>query len=263
MGVYAQAYQLRPASIPSLIDYTDGHGFSQALGVKYRNGRAYRGSDQSVSEVTLDGAAQWRRGRHLFFIENYDLNGIELGWRSFIQPSWLMQSGVRHETVLPSSRTTQGNINEFPHRGSQVFGFFELRRSLNAQWGSWVTGRISGGPSDFGVRAELALGQQFLQRVNGVAAEIELYATFGDEKQMNNYFGISQSDANASALAQIYLKGGYRSSGINAIFRRTLFNNIQGIVTGRLEYYSGEVDKSPLVRDDVITTVDASLLYQF
>ncbi len=263
MGTYAQEYLHNPASIPSLMDYTSGNGFAQALGVKFKYGPAYRGSDQFVLEATLDGAAQWRKRSHLFFIENYDLNGIELGWRNFVRPTWLVQSGVRHETVLPSSRTMDGDIDDFPHHGSQVFGFFELRRSLDAQWRSWVTGRISGGPSDFGLRAELAVGHQFFRYVNGAAAEIELFSTFGDEEQINNYFGITQSDAIASGLAQISLEGGHRSSGIKAIFLKTLISNIQGVVTGRVEYYSSEVNKSSLVKDVLVATFDASVLFRF
>lgn len=263
MGSYGQEYPHRYASIPSLIDYTSGNGFSQALGMKFKYGGVYRGSEHTVLEATLDGAAQWRNGRHLFFAENYDLNGIELGWRNFIRPTWLVQAGVRHETVLPSSRTTDAGINDFPHRGSQVFGFFELRRSLNPQWSSWVTGRISGGPSDFGFRGELAIGHQFFQNVHGSAAEIELFSTFGDKEQVNNYFGITQSDAIASGLAQIDFEGGYRSSGINALYRHTLFDKIQGVVTSGLEYYSSEINDSALVKDGAVATFSASLLYLF
>ena len=199
----------------------------------------------------------------VFFIENYDLNGVELGWRNFIRPSWLVQSGVRHETVLPSSRTADAGINEFPHRGSQVFGFFELRRSLNPQWDSWLTGRISGGPSDFGFRGELAIGHQFFRNVNGSAAEIELYTTFSDKEQLNNYFGITQSDAIAFGLAQIDLEGVYRSSGINALYRHTFLSKVHGIVTGRLEYYSSGVKKSALVNGGAEASIETSLLYLF
>jgi len=263
MGAYGQEHLYGNASMPSLFDYTSGNGFSQALGLKFKYGTVYRGSDESVLEATLDGAAQWRKGRHLFFVENYDLNGIELGWRNFIRPSWLIQSGVRHETVLPSSRTTEAGISEFPHRGSQIFGFVELRRSLNPQWDSWVSGRISGGPSDFGIRGELAIGRQFFQNVNGSAAELELFSTFGDENQLNNYYGITQTDAATSGLAQIDLEGGYRSSGINALYRHRFYNRVQGVVTGRLEYYSSEVNKSELVNDGAAAAIDASLLFLF
>ena len=68
MGAYGQEYLHSYASIPSLFDYTRGNGFSQALGVKFKYGSTYQGSDHSVLEATLDGAAQWRKGRHLFFL---------------------------------------------------------------------------------------------------------------------------------------------------------------------------------------------------
>ena len=217
---YGKELLLSKASIPSLIDYTRGDGLVQALGVKFKHGAAYRGSDQYFLVATLDGAAQWRRRRNLFFIENYDLNGIELGWRSFIRPTWLMQSGLRHETILPSSKTKQGKLNDFPHRGSQVFGFVEFRRAINSEWRNWMIGRFSGGPSDFGLRAEISYGQQFFQRSYGSRMAIEIFLTFGDREQINNYFGISQSDAIASGFDPVNLDGGYRSSGIHAIYRK-------------------------------------------
>jgi outer membrane protein len=262
-GAYSSELQRNNASIPSLIDYTTGDGFVQAVGVKFKYESAYRGSDQYVLEATLDGAAHWRHGHNLFFIENYDLNGVELGWRNFIGATWLIQSGLRHETVLPSSKTKHGDINNFPHRGSQVFGFFEVRRALDVQWRNWATGRFSGGPNDFGLRAEISISHQFFLHAYGSAAEVEVFTTFGDEEQINNYFGISQSDANTSGLAQIDLNGGYRSSGINAMFRKTMFKNIQFTVEARLEYYSNEVQNSSLVRDTSEASMSTSLIYRF
>lgn len=262
-GAYSQELQLNNASIPSLIDYTSGDGFVQAVGVKFKYKSAYRGSDQYVLEATLDGAIQWRHGGNLFFIENFDLNGIEFGWRNFVRPKWLLQSGVRHETVLPSSKIKQGNINDFPHRGSQVFGFFEVRRALDNRWRNWIDGRISGGPSDFGLRAEISIGHQFPLHAYGSSAEVELFSTFGNKEQINNYFGVSQSDAGASGLAQNDLDGGYRSSGINAMYRKTLIRNIQFIVEGRFEYYSNEIENSSLVRDSSEASISTSLIYRF
>lgn len=260
---YGKELLLSRAAIPSLIDYTRGDGLVQALGVKFKYGSAYRGSDQYVLEATLDGAVQWRKHRNVFFIENYDLNGIEFGWRRFIRPTWLMQSGIRHETVLPSSKSKQGKLNDFPHRGSQVFGFVEFRRAIDSEWHNWLTGRFSGGPSDFGMRAEISYGQQFLQRPDDSRMEMEIFLTFGDREQINNYFGISQSDAVASGFEPINLDGGYRSSGIRAMYRKSLTRSVEVIVKGRMEFYSNEVQKSSLVKDASEASVDTSLIYRF
>jgi len=260
---YGKELQLHSASIPSLFDYTRGDGLVQALGVKFKYVSAYRGSDQYGLEATLDGAVQWRIHANLFFIENFDLNGIELGWRSYVRPKWLIQTGFRHETVLPSSKTRQGGLNGFPHRGSHVFGFFEFRQAFDDEWRNWVTGRVSGGPSDFGIRSEISYGHQFVLQSYGSAAEIELFLTFGDKEQVNNYFGISRSDAIASGLTQISLDGGYRSSGLNIFYRKALTNAVQITVNGHWEYYSSEIKNSSLVKDASEASVDASLVYRF
>lgn len=260
---YGKELQLQNPSIPSLFDYTTGDGLVQALGVKFKYVNAYRGSDQYGLEATLDGAIQWRSRSNLFFIENFNLNGIELGWRNYVQPKWLMQSGFRHETVLPSSKTKQGGLNEFPHRGSHVFGFFEFRQAIDDKWRHWATGRISGGPSDFGIRAEISYGHQFFLQSYGSAAEVELFLSFGDKEQINSYFGISEPDAIASGLTQIKMEGGFRSSGINIIYRKSVLKDIQIVVSGRLEYYSNEIKNSSLVNDASDASADASLIYRF
>lgn len=260
---YARELQLHRPSIPSIIEYTSGDGLVQALGVKIKSASAYRGSDHYGLEVTLDGAVQWRRNNSLFFVENFNLNGIELGWRDFVRPKWLIQTGVRHETVLPSSKTIQGGLNDFPHRGSQVFGFFEFRQAMDNDWHNWVTGRLSGGPSDFGIRAEISYGHQFALQSYGSAAEIELFLTFGDREQINNYFGISQSDAIASGLPQITLDGGYRSTGLNIFYRKNLTKIVQVVVGGHLEYYSDKIKNSSLVKDASDVSTDVSLIYRF
>jgi hypothetical protein len=260
---YGKELQLQNPSIPSLFDYTTGDGLVQALGVKFKYVNAYRGSDQYGLEATLDGAIQWRSRSNLFFIENFNLNGIELGWRNYVQPKWLMQSGFRHETVLPSSKTKQGGLNEFPHRGSHVFGFFEFRQAIDDKWRHWATGRISGGPSDFGIRAEISYGHQFFLQSYGSAAEVELFLSFGDKEQINSYFGISEPDAIASGLTQIKMEGGFRSSGINIIYRKSVLKDIQIVVSGRLEYYSNEIKNSSLVNDASEASADASLIYRF
>lgn len=260
---YGQALQFHRTSIPGIVDYTTGDGFVQALGVKSRYVSAYRGSDDYGFELALEGAIQWRRRSNVFFIENLDLNGIELGWRRLVQPRWFVQSGFKHETVLPSSKTRQGGLDEFPHRGSHVFGFFEFRRSFDDQWRDWVSGRISAGPSDFGVRAEIAYGHQLTLRSHGSTAEIELFLTFGDKEQVNNYFGISETDAIASGLSPIDLDGGYRSSGIDVTYRIPVFRDVLLIVGGHLEYYSSEIRDSSLVNDASETSADASLIYRF
>jgi hypothetical protein len=260
---YGKELQLQNPFIPSLFDYTTGDGLVQALGVKFKYVNAYRGSDQYGLEATLDGAIQWRSRSNLFFIENFNLNGIELGWRNYVKPKWLMQSGFRHETVLPSSKTKQGGLNEFPHRGSHVFGFFEFRQAIDDEWRHWATGRISGGPSDFGIRAEISYAHQFFLQSYGSAAEVELFLSFGDKEQINSYFGISEPDAIASGLTQIKMEGGFRSSGINIIYRKSVLEDIQIVVGGRLEYYSNEIKNSSLVNDASEASADASLIYRF
>ncbi|ASJ73256.1 MipA/OmpV family protein [Granulosicoccus antarcticus] len=74
----------------------------------------------------------------------------------------------------------------------------------------------------------------------GSGAEIEVFSTFGDEEQIDSYFGVSQSDSIASGLPPTSFDGGYRSSGFKATYRKALNRNFQFIVKGQVEVYSRE-----------------------
>jgi outer membrane scaffolding protein for murein synthesis (MipA/OmpV family) len=59
------------------------------------------------------------------------------------------------------------------------------------------------------------------------------------------------------------LDAGYRSSGLRVVDRRFVNNHIQ-IVSGlEFEYYSDEVQDSPIAREDFALEVELATLYQF
>jgi len=263
LNVLAEENSLPLVPLPSVIDYTKGDGWAGAIGLKLESLAVYSGSDHYVLELKPEGAIQWRKGNHLIFWEGLDLNSTEFGWRGLILDIWLMQAGIRHETVLPASRTEKANIDNFPHRGSHIIGFIEAKRSIDDDWENWASGRISAGPSNFGLLAEISAGHNFIRRLDNMEAELVIFSTFGSKDNINNYFGISESDSNASGLEQVNLDGGYRSTGLKLICRKHILTNIQIVAKAGVEFYNNNFRKSYIVRDTSETSSELAVVWKF
>ena len=156
------------------------------------------------------------------FWEGFDLNYTELGWRGLLKGSWLLESGIRHEIVIPSSASEKADIDNLPHRGSHVLGFIHTKHALGAGWKNWAAARVSGGPSSYGWLAEFSAGHHFGKQHDNTGTELLVFTSFGSDKNINNYFAVSQTDANASGLNEAELDGGYRSSGFKIIYRKNI-----------------------------------------
>jgi outer membrane scaffolding protein for murein synthesis (MipA/OmpV family) len=80
---------------------------------------------------------------------------------------------------------------------------------------------------------------------------------------MNNFFGVSDTDAALSGLESIDLEGGYRSTGLSLIYRENISENMQVVASTGVESYSRDIDKSELVTDALETNSELSLLWMF
>lgn len=250
-------------SLPSVVDYTNGNGWAGGIGAQIEFAAEFNGSDHSVLSLKPEGAVQWRSGDHMLFWEGFDLNHTELGWRGLMQNKWLIESGVRHEIVIPSSYSRRAGINDLPHRGSHILGFFDAKHSLGSGWKNWVSGRLQAGSGQYGWQAKISAGHTFLGGPASNGAEVILFSTFGSEDNINNYFGVSEFDSAVSGLQEINLKGGYRSSGLNIIYRKNVSEHIQITAKAGIELYSSEIKKSELVGNASETSAGLSVTWIF
>ncbi len=262
ISAFAQGKGQPLVPLASIADHTHGDGWARAVGLKMESLSVYDGAEEYVLEIKPDVAIQWRSGENILFLEWADIDGLELGWRGLIQNNWFMQVGARHETVLPTGDTQAANINGFPHRGSHVIGFFESRHSLTGDWRNWVLARLSAGPASFGYRGLMALGHRFGERINGTGVDVSIYSSIADKKNLNNYFGVTESDALASGLESSDLSGGYRSTGLNVIYRKNLVRTMQVSAQAGVEIYSDNIKQSSIVSDSPETKASISILWR-
>ena len=256
--VHAQEEKLPLVPLPSILDITRGTGWGIAIGASVEYETAYDGSDEYEIEVDPAGAIQWRKNNNLFFWE-----GMELGWRSRIQNSWLTQLGIRYESGLEPDDSEDGHLDGIEERDSHIVGFAEFRRSLDDDWKNWIGARTMAGESDFGILGVLAAGHRFGSRMDGTGTEIFIFSTFGTSDFINKDFGVTEADAIASGLTATDLDGGYRSTGVTVVDRRYITDNIHIITEAGFELYSKEIQDSPIAREDFETEVGLSVVYHF
>ena len=244
--------------LPSIFDFTKGSGFGGAIGLSVEAGNAYDGSDEYEIEVQPAAALQWRTGKNLFFWEGY-----ELGLRSLVADQLLLQGGARYEAGLEPDDSDDGRLDGIEKRDAHIVGFLEARYSIDSEWRNWLAARVMGGESDFGWLGVLAAGHRFGTARDGSGAEAYVFSTFGNSNFINKDFGVSASDAQTSGLQETDLHGGYRSTGLDALYRLYLHKNVQMIASVGIEFYSGDIGESPIARDDYETEAELTLLYTF
>lgn len=254
----AQETDLPLVPSPSVFDFTRGEGWGFALGVGLEYESAYDGSDEYELEVEPAGAIQWRTGNHLFFWE-----GIEIGWRGRLSDRSLLQLGMRYESGREEDDSDDGRLNGLEDQDNEIVAVLEGRWSLDTEWRNWIAGRIMAGDSDFGFLGVLAAGHRFGSHSDGTGTEIYLFTTFGDSDFLNRDFGVTASESLASGLEETDLSGGYRSVGITLIDRRYLTKNIHLICKAGIEYYSSDIQDSPIARQDYETEAGVSVVYHF
>ena len=120
-----------------------------------------------------------------------------------------------------------------------------------------------GGSNQYGWQTRVEAGHSFGRKLNNIGIEVILFSTFGSEDNLNNYFGVSEFDSTESGLKAINLEGGYRSSGVDIIYRESMSMNIQITAKAGIELYGREIEKSDLVGDSLETKLAVSIVWVF
>jgi outer membrane scaffolding protein for murein synthesis (MipA/OmpV family) len=244
--------------LPSVYDFTRGAGWGVALGLGVEYESAYDGSDEYEVEVEPAGAVHWRRGNHMLFWE-----GFELGWRARLAEDWLVQANGRREGGRESDDSDDGRLDGLEDQDDEIVGVIEVRRGLGEDWRAWLAGRVMAGGSDFGLLGVLAAGYRLGEQLDGTGTEAFVFSTFGDDDFVNKDFGVTAAEAVSSGLAETDLDGGYRSTGLTLLHRRYLTRNLHLALQAGLELYSGEIQGSPIAREDFEAEIGLSILYHF
>ncbi len=244
--------------LPSVMDFTRGGGWGVALGAGLEYESAYDGSDEYEFEVEPAGAVQYRTGAHLFFWE-----GFEVGWRSTLGDVWYVQAAGRYEDGREADDSDDGRLDGLEERDDEFVGVFEVRRALGQAWRNWIGARVMAGGSDFGVLGALAAGHRFGSALDGTGTEIFAFSTFGTSDFLNRDFGVTDSESITSGLPATDLSGAYRSTGVTLIDRRYLLEHVQLVSQAGIEFYSSDVQGSPIAREDYELEVGLAVLYHF
>ena len=238
--------------LPSVADYTrGGDGLGLAIGAAVEFEPSYDGSDEFEFEFQPAGAVQWRSGDHMLFWEE----GNEAGWRLRLEQMFV-QLGVRYELEREADDSERGRLDGLMESDDAVVGVLEMRRALDSEWKHWVGGRIVAG--EIGALGVLAVGKTF-----GKHAEVFTYATFADDEYNNRDFGVSLSESISSGYSQFDAGVGWRSFGLTGIYRRFISENVEIVAQGGIEFYSGDLSKSPLARKNYEPEVSLSVFYVF
>jgi outer membrane protein len=244
--------------LPFSPDFTRGSGWGVALGLGVEYETVYPGSDEYEIELDPAVAIQWRAGNHLFSWE-----GLELSWTTRQKDRWYFQVDLGLDGEREEDDSDDGRLDGLDERDDEFVGTGEVRYAFDGEWRNYVGTRISAGDSDFGTKAFIFAGHRFGSRQDGGGTEVFLYATLADSSNLNREFGVSPPEATASGLAETDLDTGYRSSGLRIVDRRFVNDHIQ-IVSGlEFEYYSGDVQDSPIAREDFGAEVELAVLYRF
>jgi MipA family protein len=253
----AQDRKATVVPLPSVDDFTrgnDGWGFGLGIGVEYES--AYEGSDEFGFEVEPAGAIQWRKGDDVFYWA-----GQALGWRGLRSGAWLLEAVVAFDEGRKESDSDDGRLNGLGDGDENAELVLQARRSLDADWRTWLIGRIAtGGSGNLGL---FGLGYRFGEKSDGTGAEINVVAVFHDGGRANTDFGINADQSTASGLNETRLSGGFRSIGVNYVYRYNLDKSWQVFGEAVYEHYSSDIQKSPIARSKYEAEVSIGFLYTF
>ena len=90
-----------------------------------------------------------------------------------------------------------------------------------------------------------------------------VFTSVASKENINNYFWVSEVDANASGLKQVNLDGGYRSSGLQLIYRKFMLSNMPLMAHASIEFYNSDFEKSEKVRDISESNTCLAVLWKF
>lgn len=253
----AQSGKAALVPLPSVDDFTrgqDGWGFGLGFGVEYES--AYEGSDEFGFEVEPAGAIQWRRGNDVFYWA-----GEALGWRGLRSGTWLLEAVVAFDEGRKESDSDEGRLNGLGDGDEEAEFVLQARRALSADWRSWLIGRVvTGGSGNLGL---FGLGYRFGDKHDGTGSELNLVVVFHDRDRANRDFGVNAVQSAASGLNETRLSGGFRSFGVNYVYRHQINKNWQVFGEALYERYSSDIQRSPIARSKFEAEVSIGLLFAF
>lgn len=243
--------------LPSIDDFTrgeDGWAFGLGLAVEYES--AYEGSDEYDFEVDPAGAVQWRRGNNIFFWA-----GEALGWRGLPSETWLLEAVVGFDEGREESDSDDGHLDGLGDGEEGIELVLQARRAFKADWRYWLDGRVIIGEN--GSLGLLGVGRRFGEKMDGTGHEIAFAVVFHDSDYANKDFGINAEQSAASGMTETKLSGGFRSVGFNYNYRQYVAENWQIFGEVVLEYYSSDIQDSPIARSNHEAEVGIGFLYVF
>ena len=243
--------------LPSVDDFTrgeDGFSFGLGLGVEYES--AYEGSDEFGFEANPAGAVQWRRGDDIFYFA-----GEALGWRGLRADQWLFDVAVAFDEGREESDSDDGRLDGLGDSEEGTEFVLQVRRAFDADWRYWLDGRVVTG--DSGLLGLFGMGRRFGDRSDGSGSEIGIVAVYHDSDRANRDFGVNAAQSVASGLAETHLSGGFRSVGVNYTYRSFINANWQIFGEVLYEYFSSDVRRSPIAREDFEAEVGIGFIYMF
>lgn len=243
--------------LPSVDDFTrgkDGWGFGLGFGVEYES--AYEGSDEFGFEVEPAGAIQWRKGNDVFYWA-----GQALGWRGLRSGTWLLEAVVAFDEGRKEGDSDNGRLNGLGDGDGKTELVLQARRALDADWRSWLIGRVvTGGGGNLGL---FGLGYRFGEKSDGSGSEVNVVVVLHDSGRANRDFGVNADQSAASGLNETKLSGGFRSLGVNYVARHHINTNWQIFGEALYERYSSNIQKSPIARSKYEAEVSVGFIYAF
>jgi outer membrane scaffolding protein for murein synthesis (MipA/OmpV family) len=243
--------------LPSVVDFTkgdDGWAFGLGLGVEYES--AYEGSDEYDFEVEPAGAVQWRSGENIFFWA-----GEALGWRGLRSDVWLFEAAVAFDEGREESDSDDGRLDGLGDSDEDIELVLQARRAFGADWRYWLDARIVAG--DNGTLGLFGVGRRFGVQNDGTGHELAIAVVFHDSDYANKDFGIDSEQSAASGLDETDLSGGFRSVGFNYNYRHNINENWQIFGEAVYERYSGDIEDSPIARNNYEAEVGVGFIYVF
>jgi outer membrane scaffolding protein for murein synthesis (MipA/OmpV family) len=243
--------------LPSLDDFTrgdDGWAFGLGLSVEYES--AYEGSDEYGFEVDPAGAVQWRSGDNIFFWA-----GEALGWRGLRSETWLFEAVVGFDEGREESDSDDGHLDGLGDGDESTELVLQARRAFDADWRYWLDGRVVTGEN--GSLGLFGVGRRFGDQNDGTGHEIAIAVVFHDSDYANKDFGINAEESAASGLDEVNLSGGFRSVGFNYNYRQYINENWQIFGEAVYEWYSSDIQDSPIARSNYEAEVGIGFIYVF
>lgn len=255
--VIAQNSETALVPLPSVDDFTkgnDGWAVGLGLGVEYET--AYEGSDEFGLEAQPAGSVQWKNGDDIYYFA-----GEAFGWRGLRDEKWLLGVLMGFEEGRAEGDSEEGWLKGL---GEQEEGFelvFQARRAFSSDWRHWLVGRVvTGGDGNL---ALFGVGRRFGNQLDGSGHEVNVVAVFHDSEYANKGFSVDAMQAQTSGLPTTMLSSGLRSIGVDYSFRHNMNENWQIFGEALFEYYSSDVQESPIARSNYETEVGISVIYVF